>query len=328
MTGIPTDQPEAPACVALESESVRVTLLPDKGFDIYELIDRASGTDVLFKTPWGWREPTSLPALGSRMADWLARYAGGWQVLLPTSGGDRVAEGSPEGFHGEAAIMPWTLRSLSSSSATATLDLLTAPLRIERTVTLVGTMLTVEETVTNLSPVPQRVHWVHHPAFGEPFLSPATVFDIPAESIVTEPGRGDIVAGSLHPWPLASDGDGGIVDLSRMPGRTEPREIFGTLVGFREGRYAITNPDLGLRVEVTWDLDLFPYAWFWQELEATEEYPWFRRAYVTAVEPASLIPGTGETAGWTRGRLVTIEGHSARSTTVTMSLTATTAGAP
>lgn len=309
-----------PHTIALESERVRVTLLPEKGFDIYELIDRSSGVDVLFKTPWGWRDPASLPPLGTRKVDWLARYPGGWQVLLPTSGDDRVAEDSPEGFHGEAAIMPWTLGAVTATTATASLELLTAPLRIERSVALHEATLTVEETVTNLSPVPQHVHWVHHPAFGAPFLGPQTFFDIPADGLVTGSGHDGIDAGRLHAWPLMSDGSGALVDLSRMPARDEPREVFGTLVGFREGRYSITNPELALSVEVTWDLDLFPYAWFWQELEATPGYPWFKRAYVTAVEPASLIPGNGETGGHARGRLVTIEGDSARSTTLTMSV--------
>jgi len=39
--------------LALESDDLRVTVLPEKGADIYEFVDLATGTDVLFKGPWG-----------------------------------------------------------------------------------------------------------------------------------------------------------------------------------------------------------------------------------------------------------------------------------
>ena len=41
------------AAIELENDRLRVTLLPEKGCDILELIDRSTGIDVLFKAPWG-----------------------------------------------------------------------------------------------------------------------------------------------------------------------------------------------------------------------------------------------------------------------------------
>jgi hypothetical protein len=306
--------------VILETDSTWVSLLPSKGFDIHELVDRASGVDVLFKTPWGWREPSQLPPLGTRRADWLARYPGGWQVLIPTAGDDTIADGSPEGFHGEAAIVPWVLGEVTATSAAASVELVSAPLRLERTVTLEGATLTVVERVSNLSPVPQQFHWVHHPAFGEPFLGPAATLEVPAGGLVTQPGPGDLVADTRHEWPFATVVTGGVVDLAHLPTRDEPRAVFGTLVDLREGRYTLTSAGLGLAVDVRWDLATFPYAWFWQELTATQGYPWFRRAYVTAVEPASHIPGTGAVGGHQRGNVLTVDGNGERSTVLTMSL--------
>lgn len=312
--------PGAPDRLVLRTESAEVALLPQKGFDVLGFLDRATGVDVLFKTPWGWRDPATVPPLGDRRADWLARYPGGWQVLLPTAGEDTIAGDSPEGFHGEAAIVPWLLGEVSDAHATARVELLSAPLRVERDVRLEGSTLTITEVVTNLSPLTQRFHWVHHPAFGEPFLGPGTTVDVPAGGIVTQPGPGLLAPDSRHDWPLASTSEGALVDLARVPGRDEPRAVFGTLVDLREGRYTITNPLLGLAVEVRWDLDVFPHAWFWQELEHTDGYPWFRRAYVTAIEPASLISGAGQVGGHERGRLVSLGGREARRTVLTMSL--------
>jgi hypothetical protein len=46
-------------------------------------------------------------------------------------------------------------------------------------------------------------------------------------------------------------------------------------------------------VEIRWPLDLFPTAWFWQELHASPGYPWYRRAYTTALEPNTTVPAQG-----------------------------------
>ncbi len=80
------------------------------------------------------------------------------------------------------------------------------------------------------------------------------------------------------------------------------RSVFGALTGFDIGWFSITSPTTGLSVRMDWDVDVFPHAWFWQELHATEGFPWFGRAYVVAVEPANVLPGEGATAGPARGR--------------------------
>ena len=69
----------------------------------------------------------------------------------------------------------------------------------------------------------------------------------------------------------------------------ERRAVLGYLTDFEEGRYRVTNPRLGLELELRWPLDLFPAAWFWQELHASPGYPWYRRLYTTALEPNSDI---------------------------------------
>lgn len=39
----------------LTNNQLEVTVLPDKGADIYSLVHRGTGVDVLFKSPWGVR---------------------------------------------------------------------------------------------------------------------------------------------------------------------------------------------------------------------------------------------------------------------------------
>jgi hypothetical protein len=78
--------------------------------------------------------------------------------------------------------------------------------------------------------------------------------------------------------------------------------VFGYLVDFDEGWFAITNPRLGLGVGLRWPLEVFDKAWLWQEIHASSGWPWYRRAYVVAVEPASTIPGQGLVNAHARGQ--------------------------
>jgi hypothetical protein len=69
--------------------------------------------------------------------------------------------------------------------------------------------------------------------------------------------------------------------------------VLGYLSDFEDGSYSVVNARLGLAVEIRWPLDVFPTAWFWQELHASPGYPWYRRAYTTALEPNTTAPAHG-----------------------------------
>jgi hypothetical protein len=62
---------------------------------------------------------------------------------------------------------------------------------------------------------------------------------------------------------------------------------------FSAGWYALTNTELGFGVGLAWPREVYPYAWFWQEMHATPAFPWNREAYVMALEPFTSIPGRG-----------------------------------
>jgi hypothetical protein len=83
------------------------------------------------------------------------------------------------------------------------------------------------------------------------------------------------------------------VDLRRIPGPDEPRSVLAYLLDFESGYFAITNPRLRLGLGLRWPLEVFDKAWLWEEVHSGLGWPWFGRAYVVAVEPASTIPGQG-----------------------------------
>ena len=87
--------------------------------------------------------------------------------------------------------------------------------------------------------------------------------------------------------------DGGPLDLSVIPAASSGRVLLGYLGGFDEGTATIENEALDLACTLSWDLDVFPYAWLWQELGGTAGPPWLGRAYTIAIEPATSFPATG-----------------------------------
>jgi len=279
--------------ITLQSDQMTVTLLPDKGCDVYSIVDRQSGVDVLFKSPWGIR---LAPWVGqTSMERWIEAYPGGWQLLLPNGGDECMHEGSRFGYHGEAAMVRWEVVRRDALEAMLTATLTSAPLSVRRSFVVEGRVMRVTETVMNTSPVPFECMWSHHPAFGAPFVDETTRMAIGCRTIVAD----DRAPGTLldadrrYDWPLVKCSDGAMVDLSRIPAPKEARAMLAYCEDFVEPYFALTSQRLGLGVGFRWPLERFPKAWLWQEIHSESGWPWYRRAYVVAVEPASTIPGQG-----------------------------------
>jgi hypothetical protein len=281
--------------LTLSSQLAEVTVLPEKGADVLSFVDRRSGVDVLFKTPWGGRAPGPWARRGTSEERWMEAYAGGWQLLLPNGGDECVERGATWGFHGEAALLPWQVLSATRSSAALETSLFLAPLRVRRHFSLQGRLLRIEETVSNESQEEIEVMWCHHPALGAPFLEGGCVLSAGCTSVLADdraPGT-LLAAGGRHDWPYVTTALGDKVDLRELPPPDKPRSVLAYLGDFTSGFFAITNPRLRLGFGLRWPLEMFDKAWLWQEVHSSTGWPWFRRSYVVAVEPASTVPAHG-----------------------------------
>lgn len=307
-----------PSTVELISDQLTVRVEPERGADIRSIIDRPSGIDVLYRTPWAGHARVTNKSLSSdSMHRFLADYQGGWQLLLPNGGDACVERGAEWGFHGEACAVAWHLDCADASSARMSVRLVTAPLKIERTVTVDGHRVRVEEKIINESPDSVEVMWSHHPALGSPLVAPGARVYTGARRLLADPiAPGNfLVPASFHDWPAVISAEGRRVDLSTIPGRETPRAALAYLGEFAAPFYAIVNPAINLGFGLRWDTSLFRYAWFWQELHATGDFPWFRRAYVMAIEPATTIPGHGAAYARRAGTpLLVLAGGECRST--------------
>jgi hypothetical protein len=111
--------------------------------------------------------------------------------------------------------------------------------------------------------------------------------------------------------------------LSVVPPAGERRAVLGYLRDFERGAYRIVNPRQRLAVELRWPLDVFPTAWFWQELNASPGYPWYRRTYTTALEPNTTAPAQGIAKAREKGgATLLLESNASRTATLEVELIA------
>ncbi len=287
----------------LANDAIEVVTIPEKGAEIWSIIDRRTGVDVLWKAPWPLRtHALSTSTAGASQVAWLDHYAGGWQVLFP-NGGDAVTyQGADLGFHGEASVAPWDCEVAEGPDG-ATLDLSTelrrSPFSMRRRMSLdpSAATLRITESVKNCGSDRLAYMWGHHPAYGAPFLGEGARLTAPAATyladVANDPKTSRVAPSVRAEWPLAHGATGGTVDVSIVPGPTSGTADMGYVLDLTDGWYALESPATGIGVGLSWPVDVLPCLWLWQEFCGGRDYPWYGRAYVMGVEPHSSWPGHG-----------------------------------
>ena len=108
----------------VENRHLRVVLLQGKGGDILEFRDKRTDIDVLWSTPHNWQPPSNSFVHIDSNTSWDTHYPGGWQQNLPVAGGARgEVSGVQYDQHGESALIPWEVTTVSESTTAVTSDL-------------------------------------------------------------------------------------------------------------------------------------------------------------------------------------------------------------
>ena len=94
--------------LTIENELLHVSLLADKGTDIFEFNYKPLDVDFMWRSPWGVRNPAHYVATThTAVSSFLDFYEGGWQDCFPTGGNPAEYRGFPFGAHGETPTLPW-----------------------------------------------------------------------------------------------------------------------------------------------------------------------------------------------------------------------------
>ncbi len=251
--------------VVLENAVIKVTVLPELGGHVMELVDKALDRNLL------WANPRTTPRrapYGAHFDDW---WSGGWDEIFPT--GDRALlhdELLP--YMGETWSVPCDVRCGADDGAAwvetvghATI----APACVERTLRLDGDapVLRARYRITNLDVRPLPFLWGIHPSFA---VTAGHRIDIPGSSMLvgvsSDPLMGEL--GATYPWPEQPVVRGGVREAIRDVRAVLPPEaaVFGGhwATNLADGWLALTDTSSGRGVAIVFPRDVFPHAWLWQ----------------------------------------------------------------
>ena len=314
--------------VHIASDVLEVTVLPDKGADIYALTDLASGIDPLLRTPWGLQPPGAPPRPGSSGVAFLENYEGGWQELFPNTNDPATYRGITLPFHGEVATLPWRWSMApgdpGETAVRFTVECRLTPFRLERTMRLRRgeRRLVLDERVTNLSGAAAEFTWGHHCVLGPPLVGHGAELRVPCRTIVTgaEPWEDTarLVPGQRSRWPMARSLAGGVTNLSQIPGPEAGSHDDVFLTELNGGWAELANPSVGLGFRLDWDPAVFPWVISWQPFGGARALP-LRGCYGLGIEPWTC-EGNLE-AAVSRGDAMSLPGHGRLETTVSATIT-------
>jgi Domain of unknown function (DUF4432) len=279
--------------LVLANDLIEVVVLPDKGADIYSIVDVGSAVDVLSKTPWELRPPGSAPREGSDGAAFLSNYEGAWQELLPNTNDACVVDGVQHTFHGEVAVRPWAATVSTSpreASVHLSVDCSVLPLTLERTMRCLAgeARLYLDERVTNRGAVPVRFVWGHHVVLGPPLVGAGARLSVPCRTLLTPDVPWEDTArlepGQRSEWPLARLRDGSRTDLSMVAGPELGSHDDVYLTDLDDGWARVWNPELGLGLELTFDRTVFRWLISWQPYGGAHSPP-LAGSYGLGIEP-------------------------------------------
>jgi len=270
-------------------DTLRATVLPERGAELHSLVHVPTETELLFQAPWGLRPPNA------EHAGFLDRYAGGWQELFPSANDETVYRGNTIPFHGEVAVLPWDCVE-DDGTLHCSVRCEQTPFRLERTMRFEGG-LALEERVENVGNEPAEFTWGHHLVLGPPFIEAGCRLDVPARTIVTIPEMWEETArlepGQRSPWPHARLRDGGTVDLREVPGPEAGSHDDVYLTDLVDG--VVTVRGRRLRFRLTFDPTVFRWVISWQPYGGAHAEP-LAGSYGLGIEPwVSRLP-LGEAA--------------------------------
>jgi galactose mutarotase-like enzyme len=283
----------------LESDLVKISVLLDKGSDIFEVVYKPLDLDVIWHSPNGYKGPeTHMERISRQEDEFPDNYGGGWNDVFPNYGFASSNRGTRFGAHGESSLLPWTCYGIETSgnqvAARLALNCLRYPLQSQKTLTLEKDKFKISEDITNVGEQEIEFSWAQHIAYGEPFVSEALQIEIPAVRAVShqyEMSHERIVRNKEFRWPLAPGIDGRPVDLTKIPDHGQRIQEDFPIVELRTPSYQLYNPRFDLGVDLRWN-SAFPYLWYWLNWGILN-YPYFGRGRTLALEPTSTTSTMG-----------------------------------
>ena len=285
--------------LVLENDFLRVSVLLDKGSDIFEVLHKDSNIDLMWHSPKGYRNPAQTPqSISTADGAFYDSYGGGWNDVFPNYGfASSARNGAQYGLHGESSILPWDCQlSNDFVGGLLALDCVRYPLEARKTIEISDDQseFKISEELTNVGEENVKFSWAQHIAFGEPFVSGDLEIEIQGIKGIThdyDMPHARVIRNKEFDWPFAPGLDGKPVDLRKIPRRSERVQEDLAIRKLKERKYSLYNSAYDLGATIEWN-EAFPFLWYWLNW-GTLGYPWYGRARTLALEPCSSIEGGG-----------------------------------
>jgi hypothetical protein len=269
--------------IALETEELFVSVFPEAGGKLLDLVHKPTGFNLLWQNP---RVALARTYPGAAFDD---VWCGGWDELFPTDAPCTLAGNSfPD--HGDLWTGPWEWSVENDDGESATLYQRrfspSLPCLMEKWLSVAEGKpeLRFRHRLSNIGTQPVPFVWSLHVAHA---IGHDSRVHLPAARLGVEaPYLGRIRPGDDElPWPVCESG-GTRHDLSRLPGPesglTEwlyPRDL-------SEGWCAVTHPSAGVGLALAFDRSVFSTVWLFGV------YGGWRGHHVLLTEPSTSPPGS------------------------------------
>lgn len=237
----------------LENEDLRIVLLPNRGFKLASLFDKAKGVECLFQ-PQGLAEgdeyrPRKLGEVyrPRKVGDDFSQYdRSGLDDCIPTIDPCRIQDPFLETFdHGEAWSQAWQLVEEWERELTCRVDLVSMPLTLERKVSLQGRGVRLDYRLVNHGDRAYPWLWTLH-----------GLFRFARDGVLLLP----------EPFSIKNVQNEEVWDFDpRVLARLQDNHTYKFYYEGKapKGPTGILYPESGLAVQLHYDQDLFPYLGVW-----------------------------------------------------------------
>ncbi len=278
---IPIARMRALTSLTLENKWLSLTVLPEVGAKIYDLLWKQGNKHVL------WHNPRIAPQTYAIEAEFDNYWCGGWDDAFPT-GDECVFKGQRYPGLGELRSLQWTMDSRRQDAGTDLIQLSTfgpiSPVKVVKRVAIEddAPVVRIQHSIHNLGPMDLDFIWGTHPAVA---ITPDTVLRIPTRHAIVDQCNDPKLGrpGQRYDWPILETEAGRIqMDRTRDIGANL---FFGHYaVDLEAGWYAIEDARSGEGFLVKFPLEKCPYLWLWLN------YGGWRGLYHVIIEPWTSLP--------------------------------------
>lgn len=263
--------------LTLENRALRLTILPEVGAKIYDLVSLRTGRALLWHNPRIEPQPYPIDSIFDNY------WCGGWDDCFPTCDGCRF-QGAEYPDLGELRSLKWRVEECGAGHAVLSCYGPISPVRVVKTVRLDGDapVLTLRHQITNIGPRPVEFIWGTHAALN---AGPATRLVIPARTaqVAESSCAGFGAAGQIYAWPRLET-PVGVRDMSLAapPGTGDYCGHYA--YDLEAGWYAVDDMEAGERFRLEFPLETCPTLWMWLN------YGGYRGLHHVIVEPWTSRP--------------------------------------